>query len=100
MNSVIGMSYLALQSETDSKRRGYLTNIQSSAQNLMSVINEILDFSKIEAGMLEVEVVDFLLEQTFDQLDSQLRESASNKAPRARMTCITSISQFSEERGQ
>ncbi len=79
MNSVIGMSYLALQGETDSKQRGYLSNIQNSAQHLMSVINEILDFSKIEAGMLELDKTDFLLQQTLDHLHSQLSASASNK---------------------
>ncbi len=79
MNSVIGMSYLALQAETDPKQRGYLTNIQTSAQNLMHVINEILDFSKIEAGMLELDETDFLLKQVMDHIQRQLSVSAGNK---------------------
>ena len=59
MNAVIGLSYLALNTDLDRKQRSYLTKISSSANNLLTIINDILDFSKIEAGKMDMELVEF-----------------------------------------
>ncbi len=53
MNSIMGMTELVLQTELTPTQREYLNIVYSSADALLSVINEILDFSKIEAGKLE-----------------------------------------------
>ncbi len=60
MNGVIGMTDLLL-------RRGGLGEqqirhaklIKSSADALLSLINDVLDFSKIEAGKMELNCIDF-----------------------------------------
>jgi signal transduction histidine kinase/DNA-binding response OmpR family regulator len=62
MNAIIGMSYLALQTNLDEKQRSYLQKIDTASKNLLGVINDILDFSKIEAGKLSIEKVDFSLD--------------------------------------
>ncbi|NKF50529.1 response regulator [Shewanella sp. WXL01] len=68
MNAIIGMSYLALQTELNSKQQNYIEKVNSSAESLLGIINDILDFSKIEAGKLNIEHTDFNLDDIFDNL--------------------------------
>lgn len=68
MNAIIGMSYLALESELNAKQQGYVEHIQSSANSLLRIINDILDFSKIEAGKLHIEHIDFDLFRVVDEV--------------------------------
>ncbi|HIP27527.1 MAG TPA: response regulator, partial [Flavobacteriaceae bacterium] len=66
MNGIIGMSYLALQTNLDYKQRDFIEKIDNSAKNLLGIINNILDISKIEAGKLELEKIDFDLHDVID----------------------------------
>lgn len=68
MNAIIGMSYLALQTDLSRKQSDYISKIQTSAESLLGIINDILDFSKIEAGKMDLESTDFLLGDTLDSL--------------------------------
>lgn len=67
MNGIIGMTQLMSFTELTPEQQDYLKNIDISAANLLTLINNILDFSKIEAGRLE-------LEQTLFSLHSILQE--------------------------
>ncbi len=79
MNAVIGMAHLALRTELNPRQRDYIEKIQASGQHLLGIINDILDFSKIEAGKLEVERVDFELDQVLDNLATLVGDKASAK---------------------
>ena len=79
MNAVIGMSHLALKTDLTSKQRDYLTKIQSSANSLLGIINDILDFSKIEAGKLDMESVDFDLDDVLENLANLVTVKAREK---------------------
>jgi signal transduction histidine kinase len=48
MNAIIGMTYLAMQTDLSIQQRGYLYKIQSSTQALLGIINDILDFSNMD----------------------------------------------------
>ena len=70
MNAVIGMAHLALQTDLTPKQEDYLQKIQRSAHSLLGIINDILDFSKIEAGRMQMESVDFSLEEVLDNVST------------------------------
>jgi signal transduction histidine kinase/ligand-binding sensor domain-containing protein len=57
MNAIIGYTRLLLrklQDQIDERQYRNLENIQTSAHNLLGLINEILDLSRVEAGRVEV----------------------------------------------
>src|SRR5271170_2844800 len=79
MNAILGMTHLALKTELTPKQRDYLTKIKGAAQALLGIINDILDFSKIEAGKLDVETIEFFLDQVLDNLSSVVSQKAQDK---------------------
>ena len=68
MNGIIGITNLALEKETSSTGRDYLSKIDQSAKSLLRIINDILDFSKIEANRLELERNEFRIETVVNEV--------------------------------
>ena len=54
MNAILGMAALALDTESREEQKEYLEDVISSAEALLSLLNDILDLSKIEAGRLDI----------------------------------------------
>ena len=66
MNGVIGMASLLLDLELGPVQREYAETICSSADALLTIVNDVLDFSKIDAGKLAFETLDFDLTDTVE----------------------------------
>jgi len=79
MNAIIGMSHLALETELLPAQRNYMEKVYSSAQSLLGIINDILNFSKIEAGKLELESIEFHLQDVLDSLSTHIGVRAREK---------------------
>jgi len=79
MNAIIGMTYLALNTDLDERQRDYIGKIKDAAQSLLGIINDILDFSKIEAGKMVFDHVAFRLEDLVANTLTMLRQRAVEK---------------------
>ena len=79
MNGVMGMTELLLGTELKPFQQKYAETVYHSADSLLSIINDILDFSKIEAGKMELETVDFHLENLLEQTVSFFQDQARDK---------------------
>jgi len=79
MNGILGMTELALGTNLSLEQRVYLKGIKSSAESLMSLINDLLDFSKIEARKMEMEASPFDLENLIFETLPPLAVQAQKK---------------------
>jgi two-component system, sensor histidine kinase and response regulator len=72
MNGVIGMTGILLDTPLSEEQRECAETVRKSADSLLTVINDILDYSKIEAGKLDIEVLDFDLNQALEEVTDLL----------------------------
>jgi signal transduction histidine kinase len=79
MNGIIGMTDLALDSDSEAERQEYITIVKNSAESLLGILNDILDFSKIAADKLMLERVGFNLQQTVSETLKTLAPRAGQK---------------------
>jgi signal transduction histidine kinase/PleD family two-component response regulator len=79
MNGVIGMTGLLLESDLTAEHYEYAQAIRTSADSLLSIINDVLDFSKIEAGHMDLEILDFDLRTTVEDVTDMLAVRAHDK---------------------
>ncbi|MEY4588419.1 MAG: hypothetical protein RL497_495 [Pseudomonadota bacterium] len=66
MNGILGMVELLRDTELTSIQSHYLDVVNRSGDNLLVIINDILDYSKIEAGKMELEKINFVLDDVVD----------------------------------
>ncbi len=85
MNGIMGMTELALSTESPHEQRESLQAVRDSAHSLMSLLNEVLDLSKIEANRLELDPVSFSLAECLHEAVGMLAPAARQKA--LELTC-------------
>ena len=70
MIAVSGMSELLLQNDLTPLEEEYVTTIQNSAHNMLSMVNDILDFSKIEANKMNLDEAPYSVEELVSDVAS------------------------------
>jgi PAS domain S-box-containing protein len=68
LNAIIGMTHLALKTDLSARQNDYVGKIGTAAKSLLDIVNDILDLSKIEAGKLDIESIDFLLDEVLQNV--------------------------------
>jgi len=67
IHTITGMLELISQTELTQEQKDYVKQVGSSADALMSLVNDVLDFSKIESGRMVLENSDFILDEVIAQ---------------------------------
>lgn len=91
MNAILGFTELLKRGYTTSEKDNshYLNVIASSAQHLLSLINDILDLSKVEAGQLEIERIPTSAYQLAQEVIQVLQVKAEEKNLQLRFEPMT-----------
>ena len=79
MNGVLGMTELVLNTPLSDQQRNYVSIVKESANALLMLLNDILDLSKIEAGRMELEQIEFSLQDVVVQAARLLAVNATKK---------------------
>lgn len=79
MNGIIGMTSILLQNQYDTKTNNALLTIKSSADLLLTIINDVLDISKIDSGKFKLDTFEFTPKSIFDTTIELLKNIAENK---------------------
>ncbi len=79
LNAILGLTELCLNSQLTTDVHEYISRMRSSARTLLRIVNGILDLSRIEAHRIELEQVEFNLDNVLDHLADSVGHEASNK---------------------
>ncbi len=79
MNAVIGMTHLALAENPPERVRHYVNKAHHAATSLLQILNDVLDLSKIEAGHLELESIEFSVQDVLNEVADVLGLAAEGK---------------------
>jgi CheY-like chemotaxis protein len=82
MNGILGMTHLLQRGNVSPQQAGRLDQIKTSADHLLSIINDILDISKIEAGKIVLEDVPVVIDSLLANVRSILTERVREKGIR------------------
>ena len=79
MNGVIGMVDLALGTSLTEEQKEFLITAKSSAEHLLTIVNDILDVSKIEAGKLALNSIPTNLRNCIERVNVLTRKMVLDK---------------------
>ncbi|MEI7430034.1 MAG: response regulator [Betaproteobacteria bacterium] len=90
LNGIIGMTHILRRGDLSPIQADRLDKIDTSAEHLLSTINDILDLSKIEAGKIVLEEVPVAINGLLTNVKSILMERAQTKG--LKLQVITDMS--------
>ncbi len=80
LNSILGFGEVLVSSPgLTEKQQRWVSNIRSSGEQLLNLINDILDLAKIEAGKMQVRLVDFSSYDVCEGMITMFRPMAEKK---------------------
>lgn len=94
MNGIIGMLELVLPTNLNMEQYQFLKMAKDSADVLLDLINDILDFSKIEAGQLELENIDFNINELVETVTDVIIQQVEAKGLELNLFIKPNVPQF------
>lgn len=91
INGVIGMTNIVLDTSLSPQQREYIEIIRTSADSLLTIINDILDLSKIESGKMELEEIEFEVSSLIQDITKNMRVTAQQKGLNLKTIVPTSL---------
>lgn len=79
MTGVMGFADMLLDGDLSFADREKVLKIKGATQSLLTIINDILDLSKLDARRLDIEYLDFHLQNSIDEAVDLVRERARMK---------------------
>ncbi len=79
INGIMGIGRLLSETSLDEGQRNYLRHLNSSAQDLLEIVNVVLDFAKLESGKIELSPVDFELADLLGEIEALIGAQAGPK---------------------
>jgi len=77
LNGIVGFTQLLKDSPLNEEQREFITVIEHSSENLLTIVNDILDLSKIKADKIELESIAF---DPVEQFESSVESYAARAA--------------------
>jgi signal transduction histidine kinase len=79
LNAIIGFSEILACEDLSDEQTEWVRTIRDSGEHLLELISDILDFSKIEAGKMDLEMIEYSLENLCAKVESLMRPAAMKK---------------------
>ncbi len=79
LNGILGMNELLLGSNLQAHQRDWVSAAQASGRHLLGVIDDILDFSRIESGRLELDSIEFAVDDLVQEALEMFAPAAEKK---------------------
>ena len=80
LNSIIGFSDVLLSGGSlKEKEQRYVSTIQTSGESLRALIDDLLDLAKIESGKMDVQPVEFQIQELIERQTSNIQPLAQKK---------------------
>ena len=94
LNAVLGFTNILRSTKLDDEQKEFVDVIQTSGDNLLSIVNDILDLSKIEAGMLRIEETPFKIADIMSAVEAMLKPKAEEKGLQLIVNIDSEIPEF------
>jgi PAS domain S-box-containing protein len=94
LNAIIGMGYLLKDTPMDREQTLMLEKMQFASRSLLSVINNVLDLAKIEADEIQLDELDFSLDELFHEIHGMLIDQARQKGIELIMSSVGEASRY------
>lgn len=79
LNGVIAVTGLLAKSDLNQSQKEMVEIIEASGSTLSHILNDVLDFARVESGMIEIEQIEFNLENTINVATALFRVKADEK---------------------
>lgn len=79
LNGVIAVAGLLARTKLDENQREMVEMVENSGESLKNILNDILDIARVESGRMEIEKIDFNLEDSLKSVTALFAVKADEK---------------------